>query len=68
MNRKPWRWAASATDALALVTGVAAQLAHVHAETGYWGLSVSATKAPSRVQYERRYYDQGDQVKVPSTP
>jgi hypothetical protein len=65
MIRKSWRWVLVVAVVLTLTVGVAAQLAYVHSETGYWGLSVSGAEAPSRVQYDGRYYDQGEQVKVP---
>ena len=65
MIGKHWRWVLSLFLALTLAVGIAAQLTYVHAQTGYWGLSVSAAKAPSRVRYEGRYYDQGEHVQVP---
>jgi uncharacterized membrane protein len=65
MNLKRWIWIVSVTVAIAVAVGVAAQAMYVHSKTGYWGLSVSAAKAPSSVEYEGRSYDQGDEVKVP---
>ncbi len=58
-------WAASLTALALVVVGVLAQLMHVHVETGQWGVSVSAARAPSRVHFEHRDYDQAGEVRVP---
>jgi hypothetical protein len=49
---------------LALVA-VLGQVIYVRSETGRWAVTVSLAKAPSRIHFQGRAYEKGDQVTVP---
>jgi hypothetical protein len=66
MHRSHWRRFAVAVAGVALVAVVVAQIIDVHSETGRWGITVSAARVPSRLHFEGRDYDKGDQLKLPS--
>lgn len=65
LGRSRWRWFAVGTAVAVLVGAVALQVTYVRLKTGRWAATVSSVKAPWRIAYQGRDYDQGDRVKLP---